>query len=256
MIREVLQDNPAGLTTAQVAERIAEKYWPGLQGKFIGPDVSTFITKGRLRRDEDGRLTLTVAGLEVESVDNRIVNKATQPQPRPLPAVAIGAAVKDAGQSGDGVLPKEPSRVPMPPVKPTGGERPPVPPLTEGMVVKGGRNDGESQVKERPAPPAPMAPRPAIVNGVEPRKEFAHDGMSVWLYPKEHAVVSRLKVNEGWVPFGLLVDAAFVRPERPPIDAAAWLRDIEPSINGKLFDVGLELKLVPKMGYALRKTDA
>jgi hypothetical protein len=39
-------------------------------------------------------------------------------------------------------------------------------PLTEGYVVKGGHNPGVSQIQTRPAPPAPINPKPA--SGVQP----------------------------------------------------------------------------------------
>lgn len=39
---------------------------------------------------------------------------------------------------------------------------PPVRPLTEGYTVKGGRNQGPSQITERPAAPSPINPRPAM----------------------------------------------------------------------------------------------
>lgn len=38
---------------------------------------------------------------------------------------------------------------------------PRVRPLTEGYVVKGGRNHGPSQIQTRPPAPAPITPKPA-----------------------------------------------------------------------------------------------
>ena len=42
----------------------------------------------------------------------------------------------------------------------TNPPRPPVRPLTEGLVIKGGHNPGTSQVQTRPAPPAPIPTAP------------------------------------------------------------------------------------------------
>jgi hypothetical protein len=44
--------------------------------------------------------------------------------------------------------------------KPGETSKPPVRPLTEGYVVKGGHNPGTSQIQTRPAAPAPMTPAP------------------------------------------------------------------------------------------------
>jgi hypothetical protein len=47
----------------------------------------------------------------------------------------------------------------------TNPPRPPVQPLTEGYIVKGGQNSGTSQIQTRPAPPAPipsLAPAPPL----------------------------------------------------------------------------------------------
>lgn len=44
---------------------------------------------------------------------------------------------------------------------PGGTSRPPVRPLTEGYVVKGGHNAGTSQIQTRPAAPAPINPAPS-----------------------------------------------------------------------------------------------
>jgi hypothetical protein len=44
----------------------------------------------------------------------------------------------------------------------TNPPRPPVKPLTEGYVVKGGHNPGTSQIQTRPPAPAPIpSPKPA-----------------------------------------------------------------------------------------------
>lgn len=43
------------------------------------------------------------------------------------------------------------------------------PPLTEGFTVKGGRNQGESQIKDRPATPGPMT-RAARPDPPKPKK--------------------------------------------------------------------------------------
>jgi len=46
-----------------------------------------------------------------------------------------------------------------------------IPPLTEGYVVKGGQNQGESQIKERPAPPASMIAAAKRSNGHDFRRD-------------------------------------------------------------------------------------
>lgn len=84
--------------------------------------------------------------------------------------------------------------------------------------------------------------------------KFEHAGRSVMLPSREHAVVSKLGVNAGWLPFPILFGAAFRSTERHHSDAEVWLREVEPSINGKLKLVGLQMRLVPKMGYALMES--
>jgi hypothetical protein len=47
--------------------------------------------------------------------------------------------------------------------------RPPVRPLTEGYVVKGGHNAGMSQIQTRPAAPAPIpAAKPVVAPSSPP----------------------------------------------------------------------------------------
>jgi hypothetical protein len=51
----------------------------------------------------------------------------------------------------------------------TNSPRPPVRPLTEGYVVKGGHNSGTSQIQTRPAAPKPIpAPKPAPASSSPP----------------------------------------------------------------------------------------
>lgn len=87
MIREVLTAKP-GMTAKETVEAIAAKWWPGLQFKYLGPDISTNITKGRLNRDSDGGLTVTEKGMKSESLDHRIEQVGTRPIPRPEPPAA------------------------------------------------------------------------------------------------------------------------------------------------------------------------
>lgn len=244
MIRIVLMETP-GLTSTQVADAIRLRWWPGLAYNTIGPEFSTCITRGRITRDDDGKLELTAAGREAESIDNRLMAKGQQP-PQPREATSMLAQEEKLVELviHDQVLPKDPISVPMPPVRPTDGARPPAPPLTEGKVEKGGQNSGESQVVVRPPPPGPST---------GPTMEFTYAGKSVKLYSKEHAVVSKLRVNEGFLPFAYLASHAFRPPERCPSDAGAWLRDLEPGLNAKIKPLGLVFWLVPKMGYSLKE---
>lgn len=84
--------------------------------------------------------------------------------------------------------------------------------------------------------------------------KFEHAGRPVMLQSREHAVVSKLGVNAGWLPFPILFGAAFKPTERHLSDAEVWLREVEPSINSKLKLIGLQMRLVPKMGYALMES--
>ena len=61
MIAIILRDCP-GLTAHEVGDKICERWWPGMDFGRIGPEFSTWIRKGRLVRDEDGRLTLSQSG--------------------------------------------------------------------------------------------------------------------------------------------------------------------------------------------------
>ena len=55
--------------------------------------------------------------------------------------------------------------------------RPPVRPLTEGYVVKGGHNPGASQIQTRPAAPAPIpSPAPAASTPSAPPSGGRRDG--------------------------------------------------------------------------------
>lgn len=92
---------------------IAERWWPGLTYDRLSPEVSTWIRKGRLDRDQDGKLSVTLHGFKVakmsalepavlapkkplvEPLKNVMVPKTPAPsrpapQPAPQPSMAVG----------------------------------------------------------------------------------------------------------------------------------------------------------------------
>jgi hypothetical protein len=58
----------------------------------------------------------------------------------------------------------------------TNPPRPPVRPLTEGYVVKGGHNPGTSQIQIRPAAPKPIPAPKAARAPNSPRTQGRRDG--------------------------------------------------------------------------------
>lgn len=112
MIRDVLEEKP-GLTAREVVAEMAKRWWPGLQFKTIGPDISTAVSKGRVNRDADGVLTLTERGRNLVSTDARVANVGTFPK-----------KAEAKIESKRSVLPTKSVRAPMPAVKPTLGPRP------------------------------------------------------------------------------------------------------------------------------------
>lgn len=93
MVAAVL-DVRSDLTAEQVVDRIRDRWWPGLDFKRIGPELSTWIRKGRLSRDADGKLTLTGSGrrLAFPSGENphAEVPKESKPPERPAVQPAMG----------------------------------------------------------------------------------------------------------------------------------------------------------------------
>ena len=84
MIGAVLDESP-GLTAIQVGDKIRDRWWPGMDFKRIGPEFSTWITKGRLIRDPEGKLTLSESGRKIA------FPAAVSPQKQDEPAEAITA---------------------------------------------------------------------------------------------------------------------------------------------------------------------
>ena len=116
MIAIILRDCP-GLTARETGDRIRERWWPGMDFSRIGPEFSTWITKGRLLRDHDGKLTLSDSGrrLAFPSVNPDMPEPSRPAEPKPAPTVRIFPTVP----------PKEPTRsIASPPAQPTAGKKP------------------------------------------------------------------------------------------------------------------------------------
>jgi hypothetical protein len=227
MAREVLLEEP-GLTAREVANRIERRWWPGLRFNQIGPEFYSFVSSGRMQRDADGKLSLTERGLEGE-----VVLSLTERGPQ------------------DGVVDHATEETRAPPHPATINPRPDATRMSAAEVVA--KLDALKRPMASASRKVEVAPPPPC-HGDADAIRFEHSGRSTMLRPREHAVVSRLGVNAGWLPFPALFGAAFTPAERHPRDAEAWLRDAVPPINAKLRDVGLQMKLVPKMGYALTES--
>lgn len=118
MVATILKQTP-GLTSREVVAHIREHWWPGLEFARVGPEFSTWIRKGRLDRNDDGKLTVTSLGCRLAFSDF-VVSEPEQPH----------------------VLPKEPCHAPMPAVRPTAGPRPPDRPSKPRDVVTPGAKPG------------------------------------------------------------------------------------------------------------------
>lgn len=126
MIQTVLKETTVALTARDVMAAIEKRWWPDLGPTFLGPDISSFISMGRLTRDADGKLSLTEKGATMVSADLRHSTKGEFQTPAPEPKPTVPEAVKAIVEEKPAphVLPKTPVRIPMPAVKPTMGPRP------------------------------------------------------------------------------------------------------------------------------------
>lgn len=216
MISAVIRElGPLGST--EIRDAIEKRWWPGIPRPW-GKAAYRYLQDGRLMKNANNKFSLPP---EIETE-----KPAPPAAPEPDPP--------------DNVLPKEPSRAPMPKVKPTAGPRPPAPGIRSIAIAPTKTVNAATTAK--------AAAEGGTVG-------YKHGNRTIMLFPKQHAVVSRLRVNEGVVLFKDVTDAAFPFGERSPPDAAAWLRDTVPDINSKLKILQLELVLVPKMGYALKETN-
>lgn len=72
MIQTVLKEKPKFTMIARdVMDAIEKRWWPGLGPTFLGPDISSAVTSGRLARNADGKLALTEKGESLISEDLR-----------------------------------------------------------------------------------------------------------------------------------------------------------------------------------------
>lgn len=129
------------------------------------------------------------------------------------------------------------------------------PPLARAM------RERESVPQKVPAQAGPLQTRissPGVKLGPPANPANGHafewKGETVKLHEKEFKMLQRMKpvIGKGFLSFGDIAGAAFA-PARCPGDSYAWCRDMVPIINPKIERLGLELKLVEKMGYALRE---
>lgn len=87
MFQIILREKPGQLTSRELIAEVASRWWPGLKFDRLAPEISTSVTKGRVHRDLDGKLTLTAKGDKIDATDNRgMARLGTQP-PQPKQAL-------------------------------------------------------------------------------------------------------------------------------------------------------------------------
>lgn len=95
MVQIVLKETAVKLTARGVMAEIEKRWWPDLGPSFLGPDISSFITMGRLARDADGTLSLTDKGATMVSADLRHGTKGEFQEPKPTVPEAVKAIVEE-----------------------------------------------------------------------------------------------------------------------------------------------------------------
>lgn len=173
---------------------IRKKYWSNMPDHWTA-NLYDFVSSGKLARD----------GL------NFII-----PEKKP------SAIAKEQTQ----VLPKEPSRAPMPRVQPTAGPRETVNPGAKlGPPARGG----------------PMA--------------FQHKGQTALLHHREFAIaqVLRAAMGRGHVDTQFLAQKALGSDKRNAIDNESLLRDLVTIMNPKLAPIGLTIEFHKGFGFVMKE---
>lgn len=224
MIGSILDGSP-GLTAQQVGDRIRECWWPGMDFKRIGPEFSTWIRKGRLDRDADGKLTLTEQGRKVAFPVGFDPNKKSIEESRR-------------------VLPPDPPKVRMPAVQPTAGPRPETP-------------------KPPPMVRAPDVPRQVVTPGAKlgpPVRSghamaYQHGGKSVMLHHREFSIaqVLRAAMGKGHIDTTFLAQKALGSDKRNAIDNESLLRDLVSIMNPKLEPLRLNIEFHKGFGFVMKE---
>lgn len=82
MVQTVLKEKPKfSMIARDVMDAIEKRWWPGLGLTFLGPNISSFITAGRLERNAAGKLALTEKGEALISADLRHKTKGEFQKP-------------------------------------------------------------------------------------------------------------------------------------------------------------------------------
>lgn len=223
MIREVLEDKP-GLTAKEVVDAIAARWWPGLQLKSIGPDISTSITKGRLARDDAGGLTVTAKGLATRSTDDRTI-KSNPP-------------VQSAAQADDNrtALMREIAKresVPQAAPAPLAGQLQPFKPRV-------------------PAPGQKLGPPARAKN----EHEFQHGATAINLRGNEYMVATKLRaaMGKGHISVQFLAETVLGSSKRNAIDSKMVLKDLCEGMSARLRTVGLVIDYFEGYGFIMKET--
>lgn len=212
MIRDVLEEKP-GLTAREVAAEMAKRWWPGLQFKTIGPDISTGVSKFRLNRDADGRLTLTDRGRSLVSTDARVANVGTFPK-KAEETIRKGSAAKGV----------DPAAV---------------------MAI--------AKIESKPAAaPAPVVHKP-LVRPPPAGIKFEHNGRTTMLATaREYSVVGKLRVamGKGHVPESFLASSVFGSDTE---NNRNIIRDVCLGLNDRLAEVGLVVEHHKGFGLLMKE---
>ena len=221
-------DNWGPLTAMEVGDKIRERWWPGMDFKRIGAEFSTWISKGRLLRDHDGKLTLTGTGRKLAFPGGF--------NPYEKPATVADMSQREPEQVS--VLPKEPSKVPMPAVQPTAGPRPSPQEIIDREAAKRG--------------PLPVRHK-FSARGARNEEEFEHSGQKILLSSREYLLAVRLRaaINKGHLSAQFLAETGL--GIRRHVDNESLIKDVVATMNPKIAVVGLSVQWFSGWGFLMRE---
>lgn len=269
MVQEVLSsdDSTDGLTLLEFAAVVAMKWWPGMHKNAISPDISTWITKGRLVRDADGRLTLTDVGRALKSTDNRLKSAAPSEDEEPPPEEPESLAGEPAEPEAP-ELPEERERVPAPPAAAPAMSEEEIRSRAAALAQARQREQSEAptevrQVRHR-ATRIPGATRQVVTPGAKlgaptqtTGRPFLYNGKSVDLGQAEWRVAECLKkaMGKGHLDYNFLGMHGRGAVSRAAVSDRSWCVEVIPIMSRKLKAIGLEAVHSPNFGYVMREIE-
>lgn len=231
----------------------AVRRWPSLSPESISSKIPRFANTGRLHKRDDGRYVLSQPkSSSPPPADDPVESDSVEPTPPSL-FDTVDRILRERGPMARSTLITAAIQA---------GVRDMAIATTLNVFVnrKMLAKTADGRFAVAGTPPGVRKPdvMPKNVVAIDLR-EFEYGGRVIRLHPREWRIVSKLHLamGKGFMGFDVLYDAAHEGERKAKnITPATWLLEMAGVINPKLAPLGLQMKILPKMGYFLAETGA